>query len=607
MLQHKILVPTLHFKKPNPKLDIENTPFYVIDKLSDWSPEKMPRRAGLNSFGVGGTNAHAVLEEAPTVESGPASRPWHLLTLSARTESALERSSINLARHFKENGQQRLGDVAYTLQSGRKAFKHRLFLLARDVNEAVNALDKANLKQVISRVCDQKNKEVVFMFPGQGSQYINMGLEIYRNDPTFKEQIDRCAEVLKPLLGIDLRHVLYPTVGEESKAADILQQTAIAQPAIFTVEYALAKLWMEWGISPQKMIGHSVGEFAAACLSGVFSLDDALALVSVRGRLMQALPSGAMLAVTLTEEELSRMLPHDVALAAVNGPSNCVVSGPNNHITALEQQFIEKEIPCRYLHTSHAFHSSMMDPVLEAFTEQIRRLKLAPPRIPFISSSTGTWVTPEESTDPTYWTMNVRKTVRFHSGRQELGGSPDHILLEVGPGNVLTTLARHPSYNSPKQTVLSSLGPSRETRQEIVALLTALGELWLDGVVVDWNGFYAHEKRCRVSLPTYPFEKKRYWVDTLERTQGSQSSQSRSTDLTRERTSSPLLDVPAVPVESTAPRSEPCINSGLAENTKSNAAPVFMTSVESLMSEQLRVMEKQLELLQQWQTSSDTE
>jgi len=593
-LQHGLIPPTLHYNKPNPKLVIENTPFYVVDRLTEWKSAKLPRRAGLNSFGVGGTNAHAVLEEARSAEPSSKSRPCHLLLLSAKTETGLEKTTLNLVRHLKETSQQPLADVAYTLQVGRRAFNHRSFLVAEDVNDAVKGLEVRDPKRVISRVCNQKERHVVFMFPGQGSQYVNMGLELYRNEPTFQEHIDCCAEILKPLLGLDLRHVLYPKPENVQKAADELNQTALAQPAIFAVEYALAKLLIEWGILPQTMMGHSVGEFVAACLSGVFRLEDAITVLSARGRLMQQLPSGAMLAVAMAEEELSSLLCDDVSLAAVNGPSNCVVAGPKNIIEALERKLAERAIQCRYLHTSHAFHSSMMDPILEQFTEEVRRVRLLPPCIPFISSTTGTWITQEEATDPIYWTMQIRKPVRFHTARQELAQNPDHILMEVGPGRTLATLARHPSYNLSEQVVLASLGFSRETHKDAESFLTALGQLWLEGVPVNWQGFYAHERRSRVSLPTYPFEKKRYWIDPPKILEANKPLRSSPIGFTKKQ----LTEAPRAV---TQPGSQP----SLTESSKAREIPTSATVFERIMSEQLEVMARQLEVLGYCQASHD--
>jgi acyl transferase domain-containing protein len=591
-LQHRLIPPTLHYSKGNPKLAIENTPFYVVDRLTEWKSDRLPRRAGLNSFGVGGTNAHAVLEEAPSVESSSGSRPCQLLLLSAKAATALEQATVNLVRHLKENSQQQLANLAYTLQVGRRAFNHRSFLVSEDVNDAVKGFEIRDSKRVISRVCSQKEKHVVFMFPGQGSQYVNMGLELYRNERTFREHIDRCAEILKPLLGLDLRDVIYPKAENAKKAADELNQTVLAQPAIFAIEYALAKLWIEWGIFPQTVIGHSVGEFVAACLAGVFTLEDAITVVSARGRLMQQLPSGAMLAVAMAEEELSSLLSDDVSLAASNGPSNCVVAGPKSAIAALEQRLAERAIQCRYLQTSHAFHSSMMDPILEQFMEEVRKVRLLPPSIPVLSSCTGKWITQAEATDPIYWTMQIRKPVRFHTARQELAQTPGHILLEVGPGRTLGTLARHPSYHVSEQVVVSSLDLSRETHKDLAAMLTALGQLWLEGVPVNWQGFYAHERRSRVPLPTYPFEKKRYWIDPPKIPEANMPQRFPLPGAAEERLSE-------------APRAaaEPILQPSTIESPKPDEVPSSATVLEKIMSEQLQLMARQLEVISYCQAS----
>jgi phthiocerol/phenolphthiocerol synthesis type-I polyketide synthase E len=591
-LRYGVLPPTLHYSKPNPKLEIESTPFYVVDKLTEWKTDQLPRRAGLNSFGVGGTNAHAVLEEAPPTEPSGESRPCQLLMLSARTEAALEKVAANLASHLRENNQQMLADIAYTLQAGRKVFNHRCFLVSHDVNDAAKALETRDATRVISRVCNHMERSVVFMFPGQGSQHVNMGLELYQSELAFREHIDQCAEILKPLLGMDLRSVLYPQPGNKDMAAAKLGQTAIAQPAIFAIEYALAKLWMKWGVRPQRMIGHSVGEFAAACLSGVFSLEDALTLLSVRGRLMQQLPTGSMLAVAMSEQTLAPLLREDVSMAAVNGPFNCVVAGPTRAIQELEREVSEKGSSCRYLHTSHAFHSSMMDPILDKFTEQVRKLTLFPPRIPFISSSTGTWITAKEATDPIYWTMQIRRAVQFNAGRQELARIPDQILLEVGPGNTLTGLAKHPAHNS-EQIVVASMASARETHGDLTALLTALGRLWLEGVPVNWQEFYAHEHRRRVALPTYPFERKRYWIDP-PKISGAKDSLPRSSDTS------------ARPAEPGAQPQALAVGCPVAES-KGVDIPGSAIVFEKVMSQQLQVMARQLEVLEYCQLPDESE
>ena len=339
-----------------------------------------------------------------------------------------------------------------------------------------------------------------------------MAKELYESEPTFKEQIDSCAEVLKPHLGIDLREVIYPSEEESEAATEKLNQTYMTQPALFVIEYALAKLWMEWGVKPQAMIGHSIGEYVAACLAGVFSLEDALGLVVARGRLMQSMPGGSMLSVGLPEDEVRSLLGTELSLAAVNGPVVCVVAGPTEAVERLEQRLTEQGVAGQRLHTSHAFHSAMMDPVLESFRHEVK-IKLHRPAIRYVSNVTGTWITESEATDPRYWARHLRETVRFGEGVCELVKEPGLVLLEVGPGQTLTTLARRNMERAAERVVLPSLCQPQIRQSDVAFILETLGRLWLAGVPVDWAGFYTDERRRRIPLPTYPFERQRYWVE----------------------------------------------------------------------------------------------
>jgi acyl transferase domain-containing protein/acyl carrier protein len=444
-----------------------------------------------------------------------------LLLLSAKTDSALDTATANLAEHLKEHPEINLADVAYTQSIGRRAFEHRRILVCQDINEAANASGAAKLnalnpldpKQVFTSFIEPKARPVVFMFSGQGAQYVNMALELYQTEPTFREQVDICSELLKPHLGLDLRHVLFPSKELTEVATQQITQTAIAQPALFVIEYALAKLWMEWGVRPQAMIGHSIGEYVAACLANVFSLEDALALVTARGQLMQQLPSGAMLSVPLPEKKVQTLLGKELSLAAVNGPSFCVVSGITEAVEALEKDLAQQGVECRRLHTSHAFHSKMMEPILETFTEQVKKVSLNPPEIAYVSNVSGTWITAAEATNPEYWANHLRSTVRFADGVQQFLNESEQILLEVGPGRTLSTLARQHPNKAAQQVVLSSLRHPQDRQSDVAFLLTTLGKLWLAGVQVDWSRFYAHEQRHRLPLPTYPFERQRYWLE----------------------------------------------------------------------------------------------
>lgn len=509
-LKHKSIPPSLHFKRPNPAIDFESTPFYVNNKLSEW-PGPWPRRAGVSSFGIGGTNAHIVLEEAPPpVPAAAASRSWQLLALSAKTESALETATHNLAEHFKHHPDLNLADAAYTLLTGRKAFKHRKAFVCKDLPDAINALQNNDRGRV--RVNHQpKPRLVAFMFPGQGSQRLNMAQQIYAHERTFREQVDLCSRLLEPELGVDLRQILYASANSP-EAAEKLQQTFLAQPALFVVEYALAQLWQEWGIKPWAMVGHSIGEYVVACLSGVFTLEDALKLVALRGRLMQEAPAGAMLAVPLAAETVRPLMSAKLSLAAINAPQRCVVSGPEEAIAALKGQLEKQELLCQRLHTSHAFHSEMMEPVLEPFRRFLRNIELLEPKIPYISNVTGDWITAEQATSPEYWADHLRRTVRFADGVVQLLKEPDCILLEVGPGQTLTNLARQNTDGSAQQPIIAS-GDNPE--DDLLSLVTAAAKLWLAGAALNWSGCYAHERRQRLPLPTYPFERKRYWIERV--------------------------------------------------------------------------------------------
>ena len=516
-LKHKMIPPSLHFERPNPQIDLANSPFYVNTALSDWQAGGHPRRAGVHSFGIGGTNAHAVLEEAPPCEASGPSRPWQVLVLSGKTPSALETATANLAEHLKQHPEVNLADVGYTLQIGRRAFSHRRMLVCHDLKDAVTALETLDPQRVFTDVQESRDKPVVFMFPGQGAQYVNMASELYQVEPTFREQVDLCSEHLKAHLGLDLREALYPIPEQAEVASQQLQQAWITHLALFAIEYALGKLWMAWGIHPEAMIGHGIGEYVAACLADVLSLEDALALVAARGRLMQPLPGGAMLAVHLPEKEVQPLLDRKLSLASIDGPSLCTVSGPTSAVDALQDRLTEQGVSCVRVHTPHAFHSEMVEPLLERFTEQVKAVTLESPKIPYVSNVTGTWITAAEATSPRYWARQLRQPVRFAAGLHELLQEPDRILLEVGPGQTLSSLARQHPEKATRQVVLSTSRHPQDQESDMAFLLNTLGQLWLAGIKVDWSGFYARERRHRVPLPTYPFERRRYWVEPRKR------------------------------------------------------------------------------------------
>ena len=505
-LENRQIPPSLHFTEPNPEIDFANSPFYVNAKLADWKAGETPRRAGVSSVGIGGTNAHVIVEEAPARERSGSSRSSYLLTLSAKTSSALEQATVNLARYLRDHRDANLADVAYTLQVGRGEFEHRRFVVCRDVEDSIRGLESPDVR---TSSPERHDKPVTFMFPGQGAQQVNMGKNLYEHEPTFREHVDTCCEFLAPRLGLDLRDVLYPSDIEKEVAEERLKQTWLTQPALFVTSYALAQLWMEWGVKPQAMIGHSIGEYVAACLSGVMSLQDSLTLVAERGRMIQSLPAGAMLAVPLSEVEVQPWLNKDISLAAINAPASCVLSATTGAILNLEQKLTEQGIKSRRLTTSHAFHSTMMEPILVPFAERFRHISFEKPQVPFISNVTGTWSEPTPVASANYWVDHLRRPVRFADGVRELGKEHNRIFLEAGFGRTLCGLVKQ---QLSEATAFASL----KAGDEISHMLETLGELWLAGARVDWTGVYRYEQRRRVPLPTYPFERKRYWLEPTQ-------------------------------------------------------------------------------------------
>jgi acyl transferase domain-containing protein len=512
-LKHKMIPPNLHFQRPNPKLELDTSPFYVNTTLREWQSAGTPRRAAVSSFGLGGTNAHAVLEESPETESDASARPYQLLVLSAKTPTALEAATANLSRHFRRHPETNLADAAYTLQVGRRAFECRRALVCRDVGDAVAALEPPDAQRVFSGYHEPGETKVAFMFPGQGAQYVRMGAELFETEPVFRAHVDECAELLKRPLGLDLRTVLYPAPGQEEAAERQLGQTALTQPALFVVETALARLLMGWGIRPHALIGHSLGEYVAAHVAGVLSLSDALLLLVERGRLMQTLPEGASLSIPLAAEEAQPFLHGRVSLAAINSPGFCVVSGPLEEIAALEKRLQEQNINSRLLRTSVAAHSAMMEPILADYARVIGRVQLHAPEFPYLSNVTGNWISAQEATDPTFWVKHIRQPVRFADGLRELMTIEGCVLLEVGPGQTLSTFARLAQGQAGSHPVLTSMRHPKEQRSDVVHLLNTLGKLWVAGAGVSWPTLYGGERRRRAALPTYPFERQRYWVE----------------------------------------------------------------------------------------------
>ena len=512
-LHHRTLVPILHFQRSNTRLELEDSPFHVQTELQEWIREEAPLRAGVSAFGMGGTNTHLVLEQAPDFEPSPSQWKHHLLILSAKTEPALDRTAANLADYLTGQPELDPAAVAFTLMNGRHAFDERRIAVWTDLRDASAKLALRASSKSANRVVRGLAPPIAFMFPGQGSQYVNMGCRIRELNSLFRENFDRCAEIVSEHRGPDLRELVYPAAGGAGSPA--IDDTECAQPAIFAVEYALAQMWISLGIVPAVMIGHSVGEFVAACIAGVMSLDDALALIVKRGRLMGSLPRGAMLSVRLAESRVRELLDEDLSIAAVNSPTLTVIAGPIAAVERLEQVLAAQSVAYRRLATSHAFHSQMMEPIILEFRAACSEMKFSAPLIPFISTVTGHQITAQDATSPDYWARHLRAPVRFSDGIVRLRADSCS-LLEVGPGTTLTILARQHFASSKSvdsgQLIVSSMPGASDLSTEESCFLNAVGRLWLHGATPLWTHLYADERRQRVSLPGYPFEPQSHWI-----------------------------------------------------------------------------------------------
>ena len=568
-LQHKEIPPHLHLKDLNPHVAWEQMPVTIPTTPMPWPSNGEMRIAGVSSFGWSGTNAHVILEEAPALETpgaalsdraGASPAPtFQLLVLSAKTDSALASATDNLVAYMKQHPAESLADIAYTYHVGRSAFNHRRMLVCHDLNDAITVLETRDRQRVLTSIVEVEHRSVTFLFPGLADHYVNMAEQLYKLEPVFRAHVDRCCQLLELHLGLDLRDVLYPGRNQKDaqdraeqgrlqhsldaaslpihlnlrallghgegdgshyhpEATQRLNQTVLAQPALFVIEYALAQLWLSWGFRPQAMIGYSLGEYVAACLAGVMSLEHTLAVIAKRAQMIQELPEGAMLAVALPEQETQSLLNEALSLAAVNGTRTSVIAGSVDAVNELEQQLLAGGVACRRLQTSHAFHSFMMEPIEASFSALMKTVRLNPPQIPYVSNVTGTWITARQAMDSEYWVRHLCQTVRFADGIEEILQKPNRILLEVGPGLSLGSLAlQHPtSRKETKLTVLPSLRYAYDQQADMPFLLRTLGQLWLEGAQIHWEGFYANQQRQRLNLPTYPFEGVQYWVKKQE-------------------------------------------------------------------------------------------
>ena len=509
---------SLNFSVPNPALQLESSPFFVNDKLRPWPKGKAPRRAGVSAFGMGGTNVHLILEEAPELPELPIAEGPEVLLLSARSAAALARACERLAAHLEspEGAAQSLADVAHTLQVGRKAFGVRRAVVAKDHAQAIERLRDARERgHVLSADALESGGKLAFLFSGQGSQYVQMTRDLYAAGGVFRAEFDRACELATAPVGLDLRELIFaPEAGAEAASAE-LQKTQYTQPALFIVEYALAQHFASLGVEPAAMLGHSIGEYVAACLAGVFSLEAAIDLVAARGRLIGSLPAGGeMLSVALPEAELQPLLGAGVSISVINAPGMCVVSGLAADLDSLRTELRTKKVSCTRLRTSHAFHSALMDPILAEFQKVVEGVALAAPAARVVSCTTGTWLSDAQATDPGYWVRHLREPVRFLDGAQTLLSEFD-LLLEVGPGEALTSLSKLCAMELPKcqALVAPSTRSARSGANDVELFLQALGHVWSAGGDADWSALRGGAQRRRVSVCTYPFEHQRYWVE----------------------------------------------------------------------------------------------
>ena len=516
-LRYGQIPPSLNFDAPNPNIDFQQSPFFVNDRLRDWPRGATPRRAGVNSLGVGGTNAHVILEEPPIGRPATtSSRPYQLLTISARNRDSLDAYCDRLATHLRNNPQQSLADVGYTLHAGRHAFDERRVLACRDHDEAIQLLESKDPRRVFTHVASSSAApSVVFMFPGGGAQYHRMAADLYHAEPVFQAQVDRGANLLKSMVGYDFRDIVFADDADVEQSIREMERPSVQLPAIFILEYALAKLWMNWGLFPSALIGHSLGENTAACLANVLSFEHALGLVVLRGKLFEQVPEGGMISVPLSPQELQPLLGQELDLATINSPELCVVSGTSAALDALSEKLAAQEVDAQRVRIKIAAHSRLVEPILDEFRSYLQTIDLHAPEIPFISNRSGSWITEEQATDPDYWVGHLRHTVNFAQGIETLLQEPGRVFLEVGPGKTLSSLVKQQRSTRRDQCVVSSLRHAKEDVSDVAFFATVLGRLWAAGVPVDLRRFWS-EKSQRVPLPTYAFQHEEYWVHPTE-------------------------------------------------------------------------------------------
>ncbi|NQY97373.1 MAG: SDR family NAD(P)-dependent oxidoreductase [Henriciella sp.] len=509
-LKHRQMPPSLGFETPNPAMNLEDSPFYVNDRLKDWTAEG-PLRCGVTALGAGGTNCHVILEEAPEALPGEDARDKQLLVLSAKTAEALNDASLQLADFLDADADTDLADTAYTLALGRRPMPHRRVVVAANAKEASARLRDPSDKMAATLEAGKDRAKTVFMFPGGGAQYADMGRELYEQDEVYREAVDECLAIITPKLGRDLKPLMYPPADQVEAATRTLEQPSLTLPALFTTTYALAELYESWGLQPDAFIGHSMGEYVAACKAGVFSLEDALTLVMLRGELFECIDQGGMLSVPMSEGDVRALAPESLDIAAVNAPDLCVASGPRDQIDAFQAKLTQQDIDSTPIRIDVAAHSRMLDPILERFRTACRKIAFKAPAMPFVSNLTGKWISPDEACDPEYWVNHLRSTVRFADGLQTLRSLGEPVLVEIGPGRTLSMLAK--AQETPFRYAFNTVRHPQESASDLDFALLSFGKIWAAGADVDWDEFYSTQLRNRIPLPTYPFARDSYWVE----------------------------------------------------------------------------------------------
>lgn len=531
-LHHKEIPPSLGYEAPNPAIDFETSPFKVNAALTPWKPHKGPRRAGINSLGVGGTNAHVILEEAPErAASEESDFPFQILCVSGQSKAALDANTQGLAEYLKANPEADLADVAYTLKEGRRGFAKRRVLVAETPAEAVDLIEENDPRKIFTHDHLDDAPEVVFMFPGGGAQYAGMARDLYETEPVFADWMDRGLEHLQKSLDYDIRAIWLPEEGEEDAANARLQQPSVQLPLIMIVEYALAQLWISWGVRPAALVGHSMGENTAACLAGVMSFEDCIDLVLLRGRLFDTVPAGGMLSIALPLAEVEEIIGEDLDIASVNAPSLTAVSGPQDALDRLSADLTAREVEHQRIQIDIAAHSRMLDGILQEYGDFIRSLSLSAPTLPVISNRTGTPLTAEQATSADYWTGQLRNTVRYADCIGTLSKTPNRVFLEVGPGKALSALAQMSPAVQPSQ-VLSSLRHPGQQVMDDTYFFGVIGRLWACGVEADWQQIWGEARRNRLPLPGYAFQRSRYFIEPGQPAAEEETAPERREDLT---------------------------------------------------------------------------